>query len=82
MVNIEIIDVSKMKQPVIKRYDIKESPGEKCQIKKVPLEIISKNMISCEEISCERTKLGMTDNCTICENKNSDLFIRCRTKYK
>ena len=79
---IKLVDLSDIKKPVTKRYDIKESPGEKCQIKKVPLEIISKNMISCEEISCERTKLGMTDNCTICENKHNDLFIRCKTKYK
>ena len=80
--DIKLVDVSDIKKPLGERYSIKESPAEKCQVKKVPLEIISKNMISCEEISCERTKLGMTDNCTICENKNGDLFIRCNTKYK
>lgn len=80
---IKLLDVSEIKKPLgQKRYEIKESPGEKCHIGKVPLQTIPKDMIFCEEISCERTKFGMTDNCTICENNNNDIFIRCKTKYK
>jgi len=80
--DIKLIDASDIKKPLGQRYDIKEYPGEKCQIKRVPMEIVPKDMISCEEISCERTKLGITDNCAICENKNHDIFVRCKTKYK
>lgn len=80
--NIELVDASDIKKPLGQRYDIKEYPGEKCQTKKVPMEIIPKDMISCEEVNCERTKLGMTDNCVICENINKDIFVRCKTKYK
>lgn len=80
--NVEIIDVSEMKQPVIKRYEIKQSPGEKCLISKIPIELLPKEMVHCDEINCERTKLGMTDNCVICENLNREIFIRCKTRYR
>jgi len=80
--DIKLVDASDIKKPLGERYYIKEHPGERCQIKKVPMEIIPKDMISCEEINCERTKLGMTDNCVICENINKDIFVRCKTKYK
>lgn len=82
--DIQIIDVSKNKQPVDikKRYDIRPSPGEKCVITKTPMELLPKDMVSCEEISCERTKKGMTDNCSLCQDINKDIFIKCQTKYK
>jgi hypothetical protein len=82
--HVEIIDVSEMKetkQPV-KRYDIKPIQGEKCITKKVPMELLPKDMVYCEEISCERTKKGMTDNCALCQHINGDIFIKCQTKYK
>jgi hypothetical protein len=66
--DIQIIDTKK-------RYDIRPSPGEKCVITKTPMELLPKDMVSCDDISCERTKKGMTDNCSLCH-------IKCQTKYK
>lgn len=81
--DIQIIDASKMKQPVDikKRYDLRPSPGEKCVITKTPMELLPKDMVSCDDISCERTKKGMTDNCSLCQNVNNNIFIRCETKF-
>jgi hypothetical protein len=81
--DMQIIDASKMKQPdTKKRYDVRPSPGEKCVITKTPMELLPKDMVSCDDISCERTKKGMTDNCSLCQNINKDIFIKCQTKYK
>ncbi len=81
--DIQIIDVSKMKQPIDikKRYDLRPSPGEKCVITKTPMELLPKDMVYCDEISCQRTKKGMTDNCSLCQHTNNDIFIRCETKF-
>ena len=93
--DIKIVGVSQMKGPIdLKKrkkqqkellklpYEIQPSPGEKCTITKTPMALLPKDMVYCEEISCERTKKGMTDNCSLCQNVNNDIFIRCQTKFK
>jgi hypothetical protein len=81
--DIQILDVSKMKRTVglKNRYEMQPSPGEKCIITKTPMELLPKDMVSCDDISCERTKKGMTDNCSLCQNVNNNIFIRCETKF-
>ena len=83
--DIKIVDVSQMKKSEL-RYEIQPAREEKCTITKTPMEllpkVLPKDMVSCEEISCERTKKGMTDNCSICQNINNDIFIKCQTKFK
>ncbi len=80
---IKLIDISEIKKLEPKRYEIKEAPGEKCESRTVPLETIAEtDIIFCEEVACERMKMGVTNNCVICENKNNEVFARCKTKYK
>jgi hypothetical protein len=81
--NIQIVDVSDMRQPVElkKRYDVQPSPGEKCVVTKTPMEFLPKDMVSCDEIRCQRTKKGLTDNCSLCQHVNNDIFIKCETKF-
>ncbi len=75
---IQILDVSKMKGPIElkKRYELQPSPGEKCTITKTPMELLPKDMVSCDNISCERTKKGMTENCSLCQHINNDVFTK------
>jgi len=85
--NIKLIEETEMKEeiPTKKKFEIKEEKedkGEKCQIKEVPLEQIPEGMMFCEEVSCERTAIGMLNNCSICQAVNGDIFARCKTKYK
>lgn len=96
--NIKIVDVSQNKKPVeLKKekeqlklsteqpklpYEIQPTQGEKCTITKTPMELLPEYMVYCEEISCERTKKGMTNNCSLCQNINKDIFIKCQTRYK
>ena len=63
-------------------YEIQPVQGEKCTITKTPMELLPKDIVYCEEISCERAKKGMTDNCSLCQNINNDIFIKCETKFK
>lgn len=49
--DIALVDVSDIKIPGQKRYDIKDTPGEICVTRKIPLENITEDIISCEEIS-------------------------------
>jgi hypothetical protein len=45
------------------------------------MELLPKDMVSCDEIHCQRTKKGMTDNCSLCQHTNNDIFIKCKTKF-
>lgn len=77
---IKLVGKSEMKNA--KNIEIKSSPGEKCQLKEVPMELLPKDMVFCHEVDCKRIKLGMTNNCAICQNMNNDIFIKCQTKYE
>lgn len=82
--NIKLIEETEMKEeiPTKKKFEIKEDKGEKCKIKEVPLEQIPEDMMLCEEVSCERTAMGVLNNCAICQALNGDIFARCKTKFK
>ena len=80
--DIEIVDASDIKNIVKgKRYEIKKARGEICKITKTPMELLPKDMVSCDDIVCERAKKGMTDNCSLCQHVNNDIFIKCETKF-
>ena len=32
-------------------------------------------------LRCERIELGISSNCSLCQNVNNELFIRCRNKW-
>jgi hypothetical protein len=32
-------------------------------------------------LRCERIELGVTSNCSLCQNVNKELFLRCRNKW-
>ncbi len=77
---IKLVGKSEMKNG--KNIEITSSPGEKCQIKEIPMELLPKDMVFCQEVDCQRIKRGMTNNCTICQNLNNDIFVKCENKYK
>ena len=34
------------------------------------------------ENACERQKMGMADNCSICKELNNEVYKRCNTKNR
>lgn len=80
--HIQILDASQIKKLYGQRYEIIPAKGEICTMKKTHPRLVPKDKVLCEEISCERTKKGMINNCALCQNINNEIFIKCKIKYK
>ncbi len=91
--NIKLVDESDIKKTEKKRFPvdlidkdeivIKEENAGKKEILKLP-EANGMTFISKENIvECERSaRLGVTDNCALCQAMNSELFKKCPNKWK
>lgn len=86
---LELIDASDVKKSETKREVKRPEMGDSLHtprgidiiresggIKK--LEIVSRE----DTVECERTKNGMSDNCSMCQALNSEMFRRCTNKWK
>ena len=66
---------------IVEESDVRKDPKIELIDRKVDgksgLEFLAKEKI----FFCERTKAGMTNNCTLCKELSRDRFNRCINKY-
>ena len=81
---MEIIDESEVKKsvkPVNKKPNKKSDKKIDKKLNKKPEKLPGSPKDIHIEIHCERTKKGMTNNCSLCQHTNNDIFIICETKF-
>lgn len=67
-------EVSEMRKDPVQESDTRKVGG---QVKRPGLEFIAKERI----VSCERQKMGMTNDCVLCRELSKEIFDRCTNKY-
>jgi hypothetical protein len=87
---LELVDESDIKKPdkkhgrllayvpdddVVKDVEVTEKIG--IVETKRKLEFVPKE----DAIECERRRIGMTDNCVLCQASNKEIFGRCPNKW-
>ncbi len=70
---IEILDKSK----------VTEGTQEANRVDRTCKIVLGKSQVVPAEkiLRCERIELGLTSNCSLCQNVHKELFARCRNKW-
>lgn len=85
---LELVDASEIKKDDDIKIDAEkdkkdgkdknDGKDKKDGIKEKGLRLLQKGDV----ISCERVKIGIVNNCALCEITNNEIFVRCPNKWK